>query len=238
LKSLQALLTDELAFPSARIALRGQRAHLHQSLVAIAQQRVPPADPFDSKSGNWSDRFRAWFLRNRAHAEHALLLELLTEYLGTVDLPVNEQIAAERALSPRLQAVLNRTTAMQLLLPDLPKVSESFRFEKAYQASLIVALALERYRQEKGRWPDSLEDLAPHYLASLPRDSLTGKPLFYRRLQDGVVVYSVGLDGKDDGGKLDRQNPTRLGTDLGIRLWDVAQRRQPPRMSTATNAKE
>jgi hypothetical protein len=32
----------------------------------------------------------------------------------------------------------------------------------------------------------------------------------------------------DNGGHLDRQQPTAPGSDLGFRLWDVGKRRQPP----------
>jgi hypothetical protein len=42
------------------------------------------------------------------------------------------------------------------------------------------------------------------------------------------VIYSVGLDKTDDGGKLDRKNWMAPGTDLGIQLWDPDKRRQPP----------
>jgi hypothetical protein len=62
----------------------------------------------------------------------------------------------------------------------------------------------------------------------VPTDLYDGQPLRLRRLDDGLVIYSVGPDGKDDGGKLDRQNPVGPGMDLGFQLWDVAKRRQPP----------
>jgi hypothetical protein len=52
--------------------------------------------------------------------------------------------------------------------------------------------------------------------------------LRYRRLDDGVVVYSVGLDGKDKGDKLDK-DLRKDAMDLGFRLWDVPKRRQPPK---------
>jgi hypothetical protein len=94
---------------------------------------------------------------------------------------------------------------------------------------MMVCLAVERYRQARGDWPASLDKLVPGYLAFVPLDPLDGKPLRYRRLADGVVVYSVGPDREDNGGTLDRDNPTRAGTDLGYRLWDVKQRRQPPK---------
>jgi hypothetical protein len=48
-----------------------------------------------------------------------------------------------------------------------------------------------------------------------------------------LIVYCVGPDGTDDGGKLDRQNPTKAGTDLGFQLWDVPARRSPAPLKVA-----
>jgi hypothetical protein len=48
----------------------------------------------------------------------------------------------------------------------------------------------------------TLRVLVPKYLAELPEDPLSGRPLIYRRLdQDRYTLYSVGHDGRDDGGK-------------------------------------
>jgi hypothetical protein len=69
--------------------------------------------------------------------------------------------------------------------------------------------------------------LIPEFLDKVPTDPYDGKPLRYRRLDDGVVVYSIGRDGKDDGGKLDRNDQLRAGIDFGFQLWDVNRRRQP-----------
>ena len=99
------------------------------------------------------------------------------------------------------------------------------------QASLrcsIALIAAERYRRQHGRWPESLAALVPEYLQEVPQDPYTGQLLLMRRLDDGLVIYSVGADKTDNGGKLD-VNPTKPGTDWGFRLWDVGQRRQPPR---------
>jgi hypothetical protein len=43
-----------------------------------------------------------------------------------------------------------------------------------------------------------------------------------------VIIYSVGVDGVDDGGKIDEPSPYDC-TDIGIRLWNVEQRGLPPR---------
>ncbi len=43
-----------------------------------------------------------------------------------------------------------------------------------------------------------------------------------------MIFYSIGPDGVDDGGTLDPKKNFGPGTDIGIRLWDVSKRRQPP----------
>jgi hypothetical protein len=36
----------------------------------------------------------------------------------------------------------------------------------------------------------------------LPADPITGKPLHYKVVSDHPIVYSVGVDGDDDGGRI------------------------------------
>ena len=55
------------------------------------------------------------------------------------------------------------------------------------------------------------------------------QPHRYKRLSDGVVIYAVGPDGLDDGGAVHTPGPGPLAADIGVRLWDVAHRRQPPK---------
>jgi hypothetical protein len=66
--------------------------------------------------------------------------------------------------------------------------------------NLPVAFALAAYQRDHGRYPMKLEALAPTYLADVPLDLFSGKALMYRPLEKGCLVYSVGPDGKDEGG--------------------------------------
>jgi hypothetical protein len=124
--------------------------------------------------------------------------------------PVDERTAA--LASWYLPAVLKRLRTTPLTLAKL--------------RCAAVALALERYRRDHGNWPKSLEVLTPAPLTQVPADPFDGKPLRLRRLDDGAVVYSIGPDGEDNGGRLDLPQQGAAGTDLGFRLWDVGQRRQ------------
>jgi hypothetical protein len=91
----------------------------------------------------------------------------------------------------------------------------------------ITGLALERYRNETGRWPERLDELAPGYLKSVPLNPFDGQPLHYKRLANGVVAYALAPDDRSEFGMF--WMPVRGGPDAAIsfRLWDADQRRQP-----------
>jgi hypothetical protein len=92
-----------------------------------------------------------------------------------------------------------------------------------------IALAIERFRRDHSeKLPANLEELVPAYLSDVPMDPASGRHLLYRQQTDAYVVYSVGIDGKDDGGDLNSElievikrgwgRRMIAGRDLGIRV--------------------
>ena len=63
-----------------------------------------------------------------------------------------------------------------------------------------------------GKLPDTLAELIPTYLDAVPEDPFDCKELRYKKLETGFVVYSVGEDGNDDGGK--GKSRKRSGADV------------------------
>lgn len=64
-----------------------------------------------------------------------------------------------------------------------------------------VALALTRFWKREKRLPESLEELKPAFLSEIPLDPFSNTTIGYRRQGRGFVVYSIGYDGVDDGGR-------------------------------------
>jgi hypothetical protein len=58
--------------------------------------------------------------------------------------------------------------------------------------------------------------LAPKYLKEIPIDLFSGKPLIFHSFPSGYTLYSVGVNGKDDGGQGYNDNPR--GDDIVIRM--------------------
>ncbi len=61
-----------------------------------------------------------------------------------------------------------------------------------------TALQVEQYRQAEKKYPESLAQLVPMYLAQVPIDPFDSQPLRYlREGEGGAMVYSVGADHLD-----------------------------------------
>ena len=69
-----------------------------------------------------------------------------------------------------------------------------------------------------GRLPSSIEELVPDYLQAVPSDPFNGEPMRFVVTDDGIVIYSVGEDGEDDGGVVALQETRPRLPDVGFRL--------------------
>jgi len=90
---------------------------------------------------------------------------------------------------------------LRMLMPSMGWGAE-YR-EQAAQHGLLaqVALALAVHKAERGAYPASLAALAPGILKAVPPDRFSGGPLRYRREGGGYILYSLGVDLDDDGGR-------------------------------------
>ncbi len=103
-----------------------------------------------------------------------------------------------------------------MLISSGNEVDRSRQQDDARQAGLDVVLASHQYQRNHGEFPNSIEQLVPNFLDSVPIDPMddTGAPLRYRLETDGTaVVWSVGPDGIDDDGYVELNNK-----DTGYRI--------------------
>ena len=92
---------------------------------------------------------------------------------------------------------------------------------------LLVGIALEAYHRRHGRYPATLGELTPDLLPAVPADRITGDPVRYRLVDGEPIVYSVGADRVDDGGRPADNggplavDPLRVRTDAAA-SWGVS----------------
>jgi hypothetical protein len=236
LEELQQLLQLEDQTNLQLPVLRGERAALHQVCTILETGEVN-AEWFFRDIGLPStplDRYLPWKTRYDILCEHPLFLSLLTERIAAAHKPLHEQVVADRDFKARVDALrLSRSTRLAAIPYSVMNFGEAHHRFHALLRCQVALVAAERFPCSEGKWPERLEQLRPRFLSEVPLDPFDGEPLRYKRLADGVIAYSVGPDGADNGGNLDRQAVGKPGTDLGYQLWDVPQRRQKPRPAAA-----
>jgi hypothetical protein len=229
LAGLQVVVEREESHPTALVGLRGERAMIHAVLNGVTDGSISPSALLDRVGGlTWIDRLVRWGIRGKARREHPTVMELMKKAIDIARLPAHEQDAAQRVLFKEVSELASHSYVIRIALGDTDPFTRRTRLKVAQMRCLMTLLAVERFRLIKKTWPAKLEELRPLLLKHLPLDPFDGRPLRYVRVGDGVIVYSVGPDGTDNGGKLDRRDPYVIGADVGYRLWDVQHRRRPP----------
>lgn len=132
---------------------------------------------------------------------------------------------AEAALQPDYPAVvkalprfLNRnrfepavcTVFSAMAVPALERGLEGTCLTRTTSRMTAIGLALRLYEIDHGRLPARLDELVPDYLANEPADLMAdGSAFIYRPEAVPAMLYSVGPNGRDDGG---RRSDTRSGS--------------------------
>jgi len=80
----------------------------------------------------------------------------------------------------------------RMMLPALGKtMAKAGRIMNKFSAARL-GIAIERYRRAKGALPGNLGELVPDYIAALPIDTMTGKPLTWEH--HGSPRYKIPID--------------------------------------------
>ncbi|MBU0641230.1 MAG: hypothetical protein KKB50_20420 [Planctomycetes bacterium] len=104
---------------------------------------------------------------------------------------IESDIQARRAKVPLLAA----------LGPSLGRVDQLYRKLVARRAGARVVLRMHAFKAEHGRWPSDLKEATQGEAPSIRKDPFSGMDLVYCLKGGEPLLYSVGFDGKDDGGK-------------------------------------
>ncbi|MBN1422452.1 MAG: hypothetical protein JXP34_26990 [Planctomycetes bacterium] len=102
-----------------------------------------------------------------------------------------------------------------MIFPSLIHASLQTARAEARREVARAAVAVVRYRAERGSAPQKIEDTVPEFLPAVPQDPFDGKPLRMIARDGGLVIYSVGSDLRDDGGTSRQEG---AGEDIAIRI--------------------
>ncbi len=103
-----------------------------------------------------------------------------------------------------------------LSIDSIRRVQDSLDRNEQVQRNVQIAFALAAYKSDHGNYPAKLDDLAPKYLATVLDDLFSGKALVYHPSEKGYLLYSVGVNGRDEGGRTFDDDPP--GDDLRVAM--------------------
>lgn len=170
-------------------------------------------------SNSWFDKIVAAY-RKPTRAERRESLHKIDEDLQRLKETVNDLASLDREMQRRPRQALSTRLGEVLLVMFSPPVEalDELETRTAMRFELDkLAFALAAYRADLGSYPAKLADLVPKYVAEVPEDWFNEADLQYRREGDGFLLYSVGINGKDDGARSYNDRPGS-GDDLVVRL--------------------
>ena len=88
----------------------------------------------------------------------------------------------------------------------------------------LTMLALAEFNRREGHYPEQLAELVPACLPRLPRDCSDWDVLRYRREGTSFVLYSLGPNGKDHGGRRAESRTGGILEDPGDVVFGVSSR--------------
>jgi tetratricopeptide (TPR) repeat protein len=136
-----------------------------------------------------------------ADMDAIIYLDLMNDYIKALQLPPHQRQEAADAIDARFDKKSKIHVLLHTIMPSLTNCTIIDSRIAAQLRTARAGLAVQRYRLASARLPDTLAELVPAYLDAVPKDPFDGKNLRYKKLEAGFVVYSIGRDGKDDGGK-------------------------------------
>jgi hypothetical protein len=159
--------------------------------------------PIDTSAKDWNQALRkinGWYDRlmeaggKRTWAERSAAADAVSRDLDKLESKYSGIFRAFMPIEDRM---------LMILMPSMGRAYQTETRLGLARDEAEIALALRAYQAREGRYPRQLADLTPKYLKVVPVDRFTEGPLIYRLEGEGngYVLYSVGPNGKDNGGE-------------------------------------
>ena len=189
----------------------------------------------------WCDRLAA-ACRKPTRNERKKALERFEANIKALADSFKDPAAASRAILSGPPEVATKRCGqwfVTLLLPS-PSGAVDAQDRDTMESELnALAFALAAYRADSGSYPKRLADLVPKYVSAVPKDLFDNDAnLRYKPTAHGYLLYSVGVNGKDDGGKTIDDRDKR-GAPAGVQ-WDdlVVETDKPTAVEGVRKSKE
>lgn len=155
--------------------------------------------------GPYNNKFLVWLFRPIIKAGMMYSMNAFDDLIEATRMPYHEYFKVRESYEKKVDNIPRYYVFSKLLIPSATGVSLKKATIEAKILAARAGLACKIYQNRHGTFPEELSQLVPDILSEVPTDPFSGKSLIYRRTPSGFIVYSVGSNGKDDGGRETRQ---------------------------------
>lgn len=132
--------------------------------------------------------------------------DVLAGYRDYMDHLIHE---ARKPYAQRKDVPLPADRILRFLCSVYQRADKIFAINDTENVLLLTSFALQAYREEHGVYPLTLAELMPGYLTTIPLDPFSPAatlrykltPASQKGSPEKYLLYSIGPDGKDDGGR-------------------------------------
>ncbi|PQO35472.1 hypothetical protein [Blastopirellula marina] len=176
-----------------RVLRRDLSPESRQSLIHFLEQHEAAREPYDliaDRDADWEAKFGSEAEEDDSWIDDEEFADLSPEERQKINAMIEENRQRLAEMSPE-EIALNRRNGFAM--PD--------RHSLSLQRLLRIELAILSYQAEKGSQPERLDQLAPHYLTTVPLDPRGGEQYRYRHDGLGYVLYGLNEHLIDCGGR-------------------------------------
>jgi hypothetical protein len=109
---------------------------------------------------------------------------------------------------------------VKILEPAYYKIHDGYLRTIAQQRGSRLIIALRRYKNKTGHWPERLDDVKPLAPAEIFVDPINGSSFVYKPTEENFTLYSKGKNNIDEDGKEDDWDEEKTEADDWL-IWPV-----------------
>jgi len=196
LAALQEALLEYTRDFSIRAALEGELIRVN---AIFEQIRAGHARTGNYTESPWYARsLPRWLTAGYLKADQANAIEV---FLTVLREPGMDPAEVSARWDRRLETLEESPWLLsRRLMPALSRSVTRAEQTRARMQATALAVAALRFRNRTGRWPETPGEIAG-LVDTVPQDPFTGGPFVFNVRDDGLLVYSVGENVFDDGGR-------------------------------------
>ncbi|MCB9851637.1 MAG: hypothetical protein H6819_00970 [Phycisphaerales bacterium] len=139
--------------------------------------------------------------------------------LGIVANPIDAKTATRmKAYGETIREKMRANDFNRVMCTNLERAYDLTVRVESHRGGTMIALALYTHHAKHGEWPKRLKDLDKNLglkdYRDYGKDPYTGKLFKYKLVDGKPLLYSIGADGKDDGGRHDSHWGEKDGGDF------------------------